>query len=180
MQNTVTQTKQAVSDTATALKTAMDNVVGGLQKLSGGSISGVYEGLIQMGKGVKALKGMPKGLSDTFGKISDKLESVPIIGWIAQIIDLFKDGLSVVITGMLDAVFSAVSGIIGDVLNFKDGLFRQIGESLITGIGSIFKSIFTLGGWFDWIGGGDSDPHLEEDMERLSPVSYTHLRAHET
>lgn len=177
MQNTVTQTKQAVSDTATALKTAMDNVVGGLQKLSGGSISGVYEGLIQMGKGVKALKGMPKGLSDTFGKISDKLESVPIIGWIAQIIDLFKDGLSVVITGMLDAVFSAVSGIIGDVLNFKDGLFRQIGESLITGIGSIFKSIFTLGGWFDWIGGGDSDPHLEEDMERLSQTNEALQRA---
>lgn len=178
MQNTVTETKQAVSQTATALKTAMDNVVGGMQKLSGGSVSGVYEGMVQMGKGMKALKGMPtKGLSDAFGKISEKLESVPIIGWIAQIIDLFKDGISVVITGILDAVFNAVSGIIGDVLNFKDGLFRQVGESLITGIGGIFKSIFTLGGWFDWIGGGDSDPHLEEDMERLSQTNEALQRA---
>ena len=177
MQNTVTETKQAVSQTATALKTAMDNVVGGMQKLSGGSVSGVYEGMVQMGKGMKVLKGMPKGLSDAFGKISDKLESVPIIGWIAQIIDLFKDGISVVITGILDAVFNAVSGIIGDVLNFKDGLFRQVGESLITGIGGIFKSIFTLGGWFDWIGGGDSDPHLEEDMERLSQTNEALQRA---
>lgn len=177
MQTTVTETKQAVSQTATALKTAMDNVVGGMQKLSGGSMSGVYEGLVQMGKGVKALKGMPKGLSDAFGKISEKLESVPIIGWIAQIIDLFKDGISVVITGILDAVFNAVSGIIGDVLNFKDGLFRQVGESLITGIGGIFKSVFTLGGWFDWIGGGDSDPHLEEDMERLSQTNEALQRA---
>lgn len=177
MQNTVTETKQAVSQTATALKTAMDNVVGGMQKLSGGSMSGVYEGLVQMGKGVKALKGMPKGLSDAFGKISEKLESVPIIGWIAQIIDLFKDGISVVITGILDAVFNAVSGIIGDVLNFKDGLFRQVGESLITGIGGIFKSVFTLGGLFDWIGGGDSDPHLEEDMERLSQTNEALQRA---
>lgn len=177
MQNTVTETKQAVSQTATGLKAAMDNVVGGMQKLSGGSVSGVYEGLVQMGKGMKALKGMPKGLSDAFGKISEKLESVPIIGWIAQIIDLFKDGISVVVTGILDAVFNAVSGIIGDVLNFKDGLFRQVGESLITGIGGIFKSIFTLGGWFDWIGGGDSDPHLEEDMERLSQTNEALQRA---
>lgn len=177
MQSTVTETKQAVSQTATALKTAMDNVVGGMQKLSGGSVSGVYEGLIQMGKGMKALKGMPKGLADTFSKVSEKLENVPIIGWIAQIIDLFKDGISVVITGILDAVFNAVSGIIGDVLNFKDGLFRQVGESLITGIGGIFKSVFTLGGWFDWIGGGDSDPHLEEDMERLSMTNEALQRA---
>lgn len=177
MQNTVTETKQAVSQTATALKTAMDNVVGGMQKLSGGSMSGVYEGLVQMGKGVKALKGVPKGLSDAFGKISEKLESVPIIGWIAQIIDLFKDGINVVITGILDAVFNSVSGIIGDVLNFKDGLFRQVGESLITDIGGIFKSIFTFGGLFDWIGGGDSDPHLEEDMERLSQTNEALQRA---
>lgn len=177
LQNTVDETKQAVSQTSTALKTAMDNVVGGIQKLSSGSVSGVYEGLVQMGKGMKALKGMPKGLANAFGKVSKTLENVPIIGWIAQIIDLFKDGVSVVIGGILDAVFGAVSGIIGDILNFKDGLFRQVGESLITGIGSIFKSIFTLGGMFDWIGGGDSDPHLEEDMERLSQTNEALQRA---
>ncbi|MDE6080119.1 MAG: tape measure protein [Duncaniella sp.] len=177
MQTAVNETKAAVSQTANALKTAMDNVVGGMQKLAGGSVSGVYEGLIQMGKGMKALKGMPKGLADAFGKVSDKLEKVPVIGWIAQIIDLFKDGISVVVGGLLDAVFNAVSGIIGDVLNFRDGLIRQIGESLITGIGSIFEAVFTLGGWFDWIGGGDSDPHLEEDMERLSQTNEALQRA---
>lgn len=177
MQNTVTETKQAVSQTATALKTAMDNVVGGLRTMFGGSASGLVEGLKQFGTGMKTLKNAPKVLQDVFGKISDKLEKVPIIGWIAEIIDLFKDGISVVITGILDAVFNAVSGIIGDVLNFKDGLFRQVGESLITGIGGIFKSIFTLGGWFDWIGGGDSDPHLEEDMERLSQTNEALQRA---
>lgn len=177
MQNTVTETKQAVSQTATALKTAMDNVVGGLRTMFGGSASGLVEGLKQFGTGMKTLKNAPKVMQDVFGKISDKLEKVPIIGWIAEIIDLFKDGISVVITGILDAVFNAVSGIIGDVLNFKDGLFRQVGESLITGIGGIFKSIFTLGGWFDWIGGGDSDPHLEEDMERLSQTNEALQRA---
>lgn len=177
LQGAVNETKEAVSQTANALKTAMDNVVGGMQKLSGGSISGAYEGFAQMAKGMKSLDKLPKKLSDTMSKISDTLDSVPIIGWVVQIIDLFKDGVSVVVTGLLDAVFSAVSGIIGDVLNFKDGLFRQIGESLYTGILGIFKSIFTLGGWFDWWGDGESDPHLEEDMERLSLTNEALQRA---
>lgn len=177
LQTTVDGARDAVSQTATDLKTAMDNVVGGLQKLAGGSVSGVYEGLVQMGKGMRSLEKMPKNLSDAFGKISDTLENVPIIGWIAQIIDLFKDGVSVVISGILDAVFSAVSGIIGDILNFRDGLFRSVAESLGSGIMKIFESVFTLGGWWDWIGGGDSDPHLEEDMERLSQTNEALQRA---
>ena len=170
-QQNVNETKNAVSTTATALKASMENVVGGLQKLAGGSISGAYEGIVQFGKGVNGIKNAPKFLKDTFGKVSETLEKMPIIGWIAQIIDLFKDGISVVITGILDAVFNAVSGIIGDVLNFKDGLFRQVGESLITGIGGIFKSIFTLGGGFDWIGSGESNPHYEENMEKLTAAN---------
>lgn len=170
-QQNVEQTKDAVSTTATGLKTAMDNVVGGLQKLASGSVSGAFEGVKDLSKGISSLEKAPKALKDAMGKISEKLESVPIIGWIAQIIDLFKDGISVVITGLLDAVFSAVSGIIGDVLNFKDGLFRQIGESLVTGIMSIFESIFTLGGWFDWIGNGESNPHYEENMEKLTAAN---------
>lgn len=173
----VQETQQAVSDTATALKTAMDNVIGGLQKIAGGSISGAYEGLIEMGKGMRSLDKMPKKLADVMGKISDTLESVPIIGWVVSIIDIFKDGVSVVVTGLLDAVFGAVSGIIGDVLNFKDGLLRQLGESLYKGILGIFKSIFTLGGWFDWWGNGESDKNLEKDMERLSLTNESLQRA---
>lgn len=171
LQSTADEAQRTVSTTATGLKTAMDNVVGGLQKLSSGSISGTYEGLIQMGKGMKVLEGMPKSLANIFGQISEKLENIPIIGWIVQIIDLFKDGVSVVIGGILDAVFSAVGGIIGDILNFKDGLFRQIGESLITGIGNILKSVFTFGGLFDWWGGGESDASLEKDVEYLTAAN---------
>ena len=170
MQAAVSETKNAVSQTATSLKTAMDNVVGGMQKLSGGSISGAYEGVKQMANGISSLSGMPKKLQEVMGKISDKLENIPIIGWIVQIIDLFKDGISVVITGLIDAVFSAVSGIIGDILNFKDGLFRQIGQSLVSGLGDIFKSIFTLGGWFDWIGSwnGSNAKQVAETTDRLT------------
>lgn len=177
MQNAVNETKDAVSQVATALKTSMDNVIGGLQKMASGSVSGAVEGIKKFGKGINDAAESPKFLRDTFGKLSDTLEDIPVIGFIAQIIDIFKDGISVVIDSMLNAVFSSVSGIINDVLNFKDGLFRQVGESLITGIGGIFKSVFTFGGMFDWIGGGDSDPHLEEDMERLSQTNEALQRA---
>lgn len=168
IQQTAQETQQAISETATGLKTAMDNVVGGLQGLASGSISGAFQGLKTFSAGMKSLEGVPKGLSNIFEKISDKLESVPILGWVVSIIDIFKDGVSVVVTGIIDAVFNAISGIISDVLNFKDGLFRQLGESLAKGIANIFQSIFTLGGWFDWIGNGSSDKTLERDMERLT------------
>ena len=147
LQQTADATQQTVTNTATVLKTSMDQVVGGLQQLAGGSLSGAYQGLIDVGKGMKNLEKMPKQLSDVMGNISDKLESVPIVGWILSIIDIFKDGLSVVVSGLLDAVFNAVSGILDDVLS--GDLFMSIGESLVSGIGKIFDAI-TFGGFSSW------------------------------
>lgn len=165
MQSIATETQQTVTDTADHLKTSMSNVMGGLQKLSSGSLSGAYEGLVQFGKGTKNIGGK---LGEAFGKVADTLESVPIIGWIVSIIDLFKDGLSVVIGGILDAVFNAVSGIIDDI--FSGNLFKTIGESLLSGIGKIFDAI-TWGGFSSWFGSGDSDKTLEEDLERLAATN---------
>lgn len=165
MQGVATQTQQAVTDSANNLKTSMSNVMGGLQKLSSGSLSGAYEGLVQFGKGAKNIGGK---LGEAFGKVADTLESVPIIGWIVSIIDLFKDGLSVVVGGILDAVFDAVSGIIGDILD--GGLFRTIGESILSGIGKIFDAI-TWGGFSSWFGSGDSDKNLEKDIELLTATN---------
>lgn len=147
LQQTADAAQQTVTDTATVLKTSMDQVVGGLQKLAGGSLSGAYEGLIEAGKGMKNLEKMPKQLGDVMGKISDKLESVPVVGWILSIIDIFKDGLSVVISGLLDSVFSAVGGILDDVLS--GDLFVSVGESLVSGIGKILDTV-TFGGFSSW------------------------------
>ena len=69
---------------------------------------------------------------------------MPVVGWIVSIIDLFKDGLSVVIGGLLDAVFNAVSGILDDVLS--GDLFVTIGKSLLSGVGKIFDAL-TWGGF---------------------------------
>ena len=165
LQGTADAAQRAVSDTATALKTSMDNVVGGLQKLASGSISSVYQGILEFGKGVNGLKNSPKILKDTFGKVSDTLGKVPVIGWIVQIIDLFKDGISVVIGGILDAVFNAVSGILEDILS--GDLFVTLGESILRGVGKIFDAI-TWGGFSSWFGSGDSDKTLAQDIEYLT------------
>lgn len=156
MQNENTEkAQQGMSDTATRLKTNMDNVTQGLQKLTSGGLSSIYDGLIQAGKGI----------GGAASKVSKKLEEVPVVGWIVSIIDVFKDGLSNVVGGLLDAVFNAVSGIIDDV--FSGDLFVTIGESLLTGVGKILDAI-TFGGFSSWLGSGESDEHLKEDVERLT------------
>lgn len=165
MQGLATEVQQTVTNTATTLKTSMANVVNGLQKLSSGSLSGAYEGLIQFGKGAKDRGGK---LGEVFGKLADSLEKVPIVGEILSIIDMFKDGISVVISGILDAVFNAVSGIIDDI--FSGDLFRTIGESILSGIGKIFDAL-TWGGFSSWFGSGESDKNLEKDIELLTATN---------
>ena len=171
MQSVADEAQTTMTQTATTLKTSMDGVVSGLQKLASGSVSGAYEGMIELGKSADKLGGK---LGNAFGKVADKLESVPIIGWIVSIIDIFKDGLSVVIGGVIDAVFNAVSGIIGDILS--GDLFVTIGESLLSGIGKIFDFL-TWGGFSSWFGSGDSDETLHEDVERLTATNEALQRA---
>lgn len=165
MQGLATEAQQTITNTATTLKTSMANVVNGLQKLSSGSISGAYEGLIQFGKGAKDRGGK---LGDVLGKLADSLEKVPIVGEILSIIDIFKDGISVVIGGILDAVFNAISGIIDDI--FSGDLFKTIGESILRGIGKIFDAL-TFGGFSSWFGSGESDKNLEKDIELLTATN---------
>lgn len=165
MQGLATEAQQTVTNTATTLKTSMANVVNGLQKLSSGSLSGAYEGLIQFGKGAKDVGGK---IGAAFGKVSESLEKVPVVGWIVSIVDLLKDGISVVISGLLDAVFNAVSGIIDDI--FSGDLFRTIGESILSGIGKIFDAV-TWGGFSSLFGIGESDKNLEKDIESLSATN---------
>lgn len=154
--------QRAVSDTAITLKNSMDGVVDGLRQLASGSISGAYNGLIILGKNAREIGGV---LGDAFGKVADTLESVPIVGWIVSIVDIFKDGLSVVVSGLLDAVFDAVGGILDDVLS--GGLALSVGKSVLGGVGKILDAI-TWGGFSSWFGSGSSDKTLARDMEYLT------------
>lgn len=153
--NLVNESQKQVSDTSGKLKASMDNVTQGLQKLSSGGLSSAYEGLIKAGKGI----------GGAAGKLANSLENVPVIGWILSIIDIFKDGISVVISGLLDSIFSAVSGIIEDVLS--GDLTVSIGESLIKGIGSIFDAI-SLGGFSKLFGVGGNEKEVQDTINRLT------------
>lgn len=162
LQSNATAAQQAVNNTATQLKASMDNVRSGLQQIASGSLTGAYDGLITLGKGAAAIGGK---VGDAFGKLAESMENVPIIGWIVSIIDLFKDGISIVIEGLLDAVFNAVSGILSDLLS--GDLFVVIAESLLEGISKIFDAL-TFGAFSGWVGNGESDKNLQSDMELLA------------
>lgn len=151
----VEKAQKGMSETATALKANMDNVVQGLQQITSGGLTNIYNGLIQAGKGV----------GGAAGKLADSLESVPVVGWILSIIDIFKDGISIVISGLLDSVFSAVSGIIEDVLS--GDLFVSIGESLMKGVGSIFDAI-SFGGFSKLTSIGSNAKEVQEAIDRLT------------
>ncbi len=162
LQDNATAAQQAVNNTATQLKASMDNVRSGLQQIASGSLTGAYDGLITLGKGAAAIGGK---VGDAFGKLADSMENVPVLGWIVSIIDLFKDGISVVIEGLLDAVFDAISGILGDI--FSGQLFVTIAESLLEGVSKIFDAL-TFGAFSNWVGNGESDKNLQSDMELLA------------
>lgn len=153
--NLVNESQRQVSDTSGKLKASMDNVIEGFQKITSGSLSSIYTGLIQAGKGI----------GGAISKVSKSLESIPIIGWIVSIIDVFKDGLSVVVGGILDAVFNAVSGIIGDILS--GDLFVTIGKSLAKGIGSIFDAI-SFGGFSKLFGIVGNEKEVQDTINRLT------------
>lgn len=161
MQSVASEAQRAMTDTATTLKSSMDGVVDGLRQIASGSLSGAYEGLIKFGNSAEKMGGR---LGGAFGKVADALEDVPVIGWIVQIIDLFKDGISVVIEGLLDAVFNAVSGILSDVLS--GDLAVTLVKSIAGGIGKIFDAI-TFGGFSSWISSSNAK-EVQETIDRLT------------
>ena len=161
MQGVASEAQRVMSDTAVTLKSSMDGVVNGLRQIASGSLSGAYEGLMTLGNSAEKIGGK---LGKAFGKVADTLEDVPIIGWIVSIVDVFKDGLSVVVSGLLDAVFNAVSGILSDVLS--GDLFVSIGKSIIDGVGGIFDAI-TFGGFSSWFSSSNGK-EVQETIDRLT------------
>lgn len=163
LQDYATEAQNTMVQTANTLKNSMDGVVSGLQKIASGSLSGSFEGFKEIADSASNISGK---IGEAFEKVSDKLESVPIIGWIISIIDIFKDGLSIVIGGLLDAIFNAVSGILDDILSGE--FFITLGESLFNGIKKILKSITTMGGLFDWWGDSDNIDEIIDSYEELN------------
>lgn len=154
--------QQSLTNTATALKANMENVTSGLQKLASGGIKNAYEGLLQISKGA----------GGAMEKFADKLDKVPIVGWIISIIDVFKDGLSNFVGTLLDSVFNAVSRILSDVLS--GDLFVTLGKSIRDGVSNIFNAI-SLGGFDSLINkiSGSNAKEVQEAIDRLTDRNET-------
>lgn len=157
LQTTVKETGNVIKNNAEILSSSMKGVVSGLQKITSGNLSGIYEGLIELGDSAEKLGG---AFGNAFSKISDSLKDVPILGWIVAIIDIFKEGLSEVVGGILDAIFNAVSGIIDDLLSGE--FLTQLFSSLFQGVVKIVNSIFQT----DFL--EDKTQSIEENLDKLS------------
>ncbi|MCM1225306.1 MAG: hypothetical protein NC548_63735, partial [Lachnospiraceae bacterium] len=142
--------------------------INGLKALNSKQVQDTGDAAKSLGDGAKEAgetiaKDLPKELTDGLGRAGLIGQ---IIAAVLKILDILKDGIGTLISSILDSIFQAISGIIDNILSGE--LFKQIGESLYKGILGIFKSIFTMGGLFDWWGNGESDKNLEKDIERLT------------
>ena len=163
LQDSSDKAKTAISSTATTLKTSMDGVVSGLRQLASGSLRGAYDGLIELGKSAKNIAQLGK-VGDAMGTISKGLENVPIVGWIASILDILKDGLTDFIQTIHDSATSAVTNIFDDV--FSGDLFKQGFNNTLD---SIEKTLNTFSfGLIDFNFNGSNAKEVQETIDRLT------------
>ena len=162
------------------------NLESGIRNLSSGSLNGIGQGFMQLdklfngGKLTEQLGGsLVNGIEKLFGNNSvvDALQKgLGNSGFVGSIIsailsildDLAEEGVGGIVSGLIDTVLGAVSGIIENI--FSLNIFRQIGESLLKGIANIFNAL-SFGGLGKLVGNGDSDPRLEEELEHLSSAN---------
>lgn len=162
------------------------NLESGIRNLSSGSLNGIGQGFMQLdklfngGKLTEQLGGsLVNGLEKLFGNNSvvDALQKgLGNSGFVGSIIsailsildDLAEEGVGGIVSGLIDTVLGAISGIIENI--FSLNIFRQIGESLLKGIANIFNAL-SFGGLGKLVGNGDSDPRLEEELEHLSSAN---------
>lgn len=179
-----------VQSTTTSLRESSEQAAGmfrnlesGLRNLSSGNLKGIGQGVMQLDKlfnGGKLTEKLGGSLAEGFEKIfgdSSVTQALAeglgnsglagsIISAILSILDeLATEGIGGIVAGLTDTVLGAVSGIIDNIFSLE--LFQQIGESLLKGAANILDAL-SFGGLGKLVGNGDSDPHLEEDMERLS------------
>ena len=113
---------------------ALHNLEDGLNNLSSGSLKNAMLGLGTIGEAMG-------------GKVGDALSKAfagkgivgEIIAAVIGILDVLKDGVGTLISGLIDTVLNAVDGILSNILTGK--MFEQIGVSLFNGVRSILSTI---------------------------------------
>ncbi len=148
---------QKLADSTNRATNGIKNFTSYLNEMSGGSLYGFANGITKLVTSLsKGSDGIGKSLSEIGGKVGG------IVGAILQILDALGDDPDQFIEDLLNKLGDAVEGIITDL--------PQIIGTVFEGVGSIVTGVFSgIGSWFT--GGGDSDPHLADDVERMTAVN---------
>lgn len=143
---------------ATGLTKSLEGVQNVAQAIASGSASQVWKSLPN-----EAQKSVTDALAKVFGGKSDFISQ--IIGAILSMLDILKEGIGTLISGLIDSIFNAVSGLLKNILSGE--FLEQIASSVRKGLDNILNSI-TLGGFHSWIGSGGNASKVEKEEKRLN------------
>ena len=134
---------KAAQDLRTSSTNAVSSLAGlaeGLQSLKSGSLAGMAQGLGKLGE---ATKNMGSVMGSVGGTLAETFSNGGIIGQIIaavlSILDVLKEGIGTLVSGILDSVLGAVNGILENILSGE--LFTQIGSSLFYGVRDILDTV---------------------------------------
>lgn len=134
---------KAAQNLRTSSTNAVSSLTGlaeGLQSLKSGSLAGVAQGLGKLGDATKNMGGVMGSVGST---LAETFSSGGIIGQIIaavlSILDVLKEGIGTLVSGILDSVLGAVNGILENILSGE--LFTQIGGSLFYGVRDILDTV---------------------------------------
>lgn len=158
------EVKSASRDTVDGLNMVSD----GLHGFASGTLQGSFEGIQNMLTGLSKLNIGGK-VGDAISQMSETLSSAGVIGQIISailsILDLLKDGIGPIISSLIDTIFNAITGILDNILS--GDLFKQIGGSLVNGIGRLLNTV-SFGGFNKLFGIGGNAREVQAAIDRLT------------
>ena len=134
---------KAAQDLRTSSTNAVSSLTGfaeGLQSLKSGSLAGVVQGIGKLGEVTKNMGGVMGSVGSTLAETFSNGGIIgQIIAAVLSILDVLKEGIGTLVSGILDSVLGAVNGILENILSGE--LFTQIGSSLFYGVRDILDTV---------------------------------------
>lgn len=134
---------KAAQNLRTSSTNAVQSLTGlaeGLQSLKSGSLAGMAQGLGKLGEATKNMGGVMGTVGSTLAETFSNGGIIgQIISAVLSILDVLKEGIGTLVSGILDSVLGAVNGILENILSGE--LFTQIGSSLFYGVRDILDTV---------------------------------------
>lgn len=131
---------QGLRTSSTNAVSSLTGLAEGLQSLKSGSLAGVAQGLGKLGEATKNMGGVMGSVGSTLAETFSNGGIIgQIIAAVLSILDVLKDGIGTLVSGILDSVLGAVNGILKNILSGE--LFTQIGSSLFYGVRDILDTV---------------------------------------